>query len=216
MASFGFILFSGLSCGYRTTSMQASTQLHMTSLTISARWRQTTIRKSLIYWTTVNIQVLHFPFNSACVFLQPSVYLIFVKFLFCGRYRWAEAFREDLPQHFSWVQNSIILVRLSDDSFRANTALLGRRGTWSGRGGESAPERGEVHARESSGLGPLGNNIGEFIFGFANLVITVIYALLSSKFHCFFCRIVSTTSTSITRSMQGRDSSSTGRRNLRS
>jgi hypothetical protein len=42
------------------------------------------------------------------------------------------------------------------------------------------------------------------------------YALLSSNFRCFLYRIVSTTSTSITRSMQGRDSSSTGRRSLQS
>jgi len=48
-------------------SMQASTQLHMTLLTISVRWQQTIIHQSLIYWTTADIQVLHYLENCWCM-----------------------------------------------------------------------------------------------------------------------------------------------------
>lgn len=48
--------------------MQVLTLLLMTSQTISVRWPQTTIQKSLTYWTTINIQVLYiFEAMDLCV-----------------------------------------------------------------------------------------------------------------------------------------------------
>jgi hypothetical protein len=51
-----------------------------------------------------------------------------------------------------------------------STILLSRRGSWNRRSGESAPDCWEVHTRQSSFLGPLGNNIGEFITRFHSRV----------------------------------------------
>jgi hypothetical protein len=83
--------------------------------------------------------------------------------------------------------------------------------TWCWRGGEPAPKRWQVHSRQSSGMGPLGNDFGKFSMRDLHFVtVKPLWFFLTSILY----RIMSTILTSTTRSTRDRDSSGTGRRSM--
>ena len=89
----------------RITSMQVLTQLPMTSQTISVRWLRTTIQKSRIYWTTLNIQVPNI-FEAIGFYIVIFILDILMGPMFIhsslplcsyrNRYPWAEAICADI------------------------------------------------------------------------------------------------------------------------